>query len=56
MNLSLKVRHGYIAWRHNKISLFASSSQGDHSRVTRAATQQKVRALVSSHRGKGRKM
>nr|YP_009048044.1 50S ribosomal protein L20 [Nymphaea mexicana]YP_009415010.1 ribosomal protein L20 [Victoria cruziana]YP_009485244.1 ribosomal protein L20 [Euryale ferox]YP_009567928.1 ribosomal protein L20 [Nymphaea lotus]YP_010167233.1 ribosomal protein L20 [Nymphaea rubra]YP_010167401.1 ribosomal protein L20 [Nymphaea tetragona]YP_010167567.1 ribosomal protein L20 [Nymphaea odorata]YP_010250613.1 50S ribosomal protein L20 [Nymphaea hybrid cultivar]YP_053178.1 ribosomal protein L20 [Nymphaea alba]Q6EW len=50
-----RVRRGYIARRRRrKIRLFASSFRGAHSRLTRTATQQKIRALVSSHRGRGR--
>ncbi|CAN6465173.1 unnamed protein product [Victoria cruziana] len=50
-----RVRRGYITWRHQrKICLFASSFRGAHSRLTRTDTQQKIRALVSSHRGRGR--
>nr|YP_009485160.1 ribosomal protein L20 [Barclaya kunstleri]YP_010391474.1 ribosomal protein L20 [Barclaya rotundifolia]AUD56346.1 ribosomal protein L20 [Barclaya kunstleri]UPX03447.1 ribosomal protein L20 [Barclaya rotundifolia] len=50
-----RVRRGYIARRRRrKIRLFASTFRGAHSRLTRTATQQKIRALVSSHRGRGR--
>nr|YP_009317001.1 ribosomal protein L20 [Nymphaea jamesoniana]YP_010135675.1 ribosomal protein L20 [Nymphaea amazonum]YP_010135760.1 ribosomal protein L20 [Nymphaea conardii]YP_010135845.1 ribosomal protein L20 [Nymphaea glandulifera]YP_010136185.1 ribosomal protein L20 [Nymphaea rudgeana]YP_010136270.1 ribosomal protein L20 [Nymphaea tenerinervia]YP_010167317.1 ribosomal protein L20 [Nymphaea potamophila]YP_010391563.1 ribosomal protein L20 [Nymphaea lasiophylla]QWM96128.1 ribosomal protein L20 [Nymphaea len=50
-----RVRRGYIARRRRrKIRLFASSFRGAHSRLTRTATQQKIRALVSSHSGRGR--
>ncbi|KAF3775987.1 50S ribosomal protein L20 [Nymphaea thermarum] len=46
-----RVRRGYIARkRPRKIRLFASSFRGAHSRLTQTATQQKIRALVSSHR------
>ncbi|CAN6462632.1 unnamed protein product [Victoria cruziana] len=41
-----RVRCGYIARRRRrKIRLFASSFRGAHSRLTRTATQQKIRAL-----------
>nr|YP_009415095.1 ribosomal protein L20 [Barclaya longifolia]ASB29499.1 ribosomal protein L20 [Barclaya longifolia] len=50
-----RVRRGYIARRRRrKIRLFAATFRGAHSRLTRTATQQKIRALVSSHRGRGR--
>nr|QAX27503.1 ribosomal protein L20 [Nuphar pumila] len=50
-----RVRRGYVARRRRrKIRLFASTFRGAHSRLTRTATQQKIRALVSSHRGRGR--
>ncbi|CAN6455786.1 unnamed protein product [Victoria cruziana] len=50
-----RVRRGYIVWRHRrKIHLFASSFRGAHSRLIQTSTQQKIRALVSSHRGGGR--
>nr|YP_010696343.1 ribosomal protein L20 [Hymenidium hedinii]WCF69121.1 ribosomal protein L20 [Hymenidium hedinii] len=46
-----RIRRGYIARRRRtKIRLFASSFRGAHSRLTRTITQQKIRALVSSHR------
>nr|YP_010210771.1 ribosomal protein L20 [Paraboea glutinosa]UBD08655.1 ribosomal protein L20 [Paraboea glutinosa] len=46
-----RIKRGYIARRHRtKIRLFASSFRGAHSRLTRTITQQKIRALVSSHR------
>ncbi|CAN6446802.1 unnamed protein product [Victoria cruziana] len=50
-----RARRGYIARKHRKkIHLFATSFRGAHSRLTRTATQHKIRALVSSHRGRGR--
>ena len=50
-----RVRRGYIARkRRTKIRLFASTFRGAHSRLTRTATQQKMRALVSSDRDRGR--
>uniref|UniRef100_UPI0030027A5B ribosomal protein L20 n=1 Tax=Didymocarpus yuenlingensis TaxID=1736646 RepID=UPI0030027A5B len=46
-----RIKRGYIARRRRtKICLFASSFRGAHSRLTRTITQQKIRALVSSHR------
>nr|YP_010565333.1 ribosomal protein L20 [Pinguicula jackii]UZA66283.1 ribosomal protein L20 [Pinguicula jackii] len=46
-----RIKRGYIARRRRtKIHLFASSFRGAHSRLTRTITQQKIRALVSSHR------
>nr|QWZ47452.1 ribosomal protein L20 [Magnolia figo var. skinneriana] len=51
-----RVRRGYIARRRRtKIRLFASTFRGAHSRLTRTTTQQKMRALVSSHRDRGRR-
>nr|YP_009366863.1 ribosomal protein L20 [Hydrastis canadensis]ARJ63159.1 ribosomal protein L20 [Hydrastis canadensis]QBK50128.1 ribosomal protein L20 [Hydrastis canadensis] len=50
-----RIRRGYIARRRRtKIRLFASTFRGTHSRLTRTITQQKMRALVSSHRDRGR--
>jgi len=50
-----RVRRGYTARRRRtKIRLFASTFRGAHSRLTRTITQQKMRALVSSHRDRGR--
>nr|YP_010412828.1 ribosomal protein L20 [Acronema schneideri]URQ16231.1 ribosomal protein L20 [Acronema schneideri] len=46
-----RIRRGNIARRRRtKIRLFASSFRGAHSRLTRTIPQQKIRALVSSHR------
>nr|UXR13827.1 ribosomal protein L20 [Asarum sieboldii] len=51
-----RVRRGYIARRRRvKIRVFASTFRGAHSRLTRTITQQKIRALVSTHRDRGRK-
>nr|YP_009169899.1 ribosomal protein L20 [Viscum album]ALD84710.1 ribosomal protein L20 [Viscum album] len=51
-----RIRRGYIARRRRKkIRLFTSSFRGAHSRLTRTFTQQKIRALVSSHRDRDRK-
>nr|YP_010902149.1 ribosomal protein L20 [Catopsis paniculata]WIL80303.1 ribosomal protein L20 [Catopsis paniculata] len=50
-----RVKRGYTARkRRTKIRLFASTFRGAHSRLTRTITQQKMRALVSSHRDRGR--
>nr|YP_009584736.1 ribosomal protein L20 [Viola raddeana]QBL56860.1 ribosomal protein L20 [Viola raddeana] len=46
-----RIKRGYIARKRRiKIRLFASSFRGAHSRLTRNIIQQKIRALVSSHR------
>nr|YP_009926888.1 ribosomal protein L20 [Aconitum tanguticum]QNL17451.1 ribosomal protein L20 [Aconitum tanguticum] len=50
-----RIRRGYIARRRRtKIRLFASTFRGAHSRLTRTTFQQKMRALVSAHRDRGR--
>nr|YP_009864517.1 50S ribosomal protein L20 [Smilax glycophylla]YP_010188158.1 ribosomal protein L20 [Smilax glabra]YP_010327559.1 ribosomal protein L20 [Smilax moranensis]YP_010624152.1 ribosomal protein L20 [Smilax hypoglauca]QKE32512.1 50S ribosomal protein L20 [Smilax glycophylla]QZJ46106.1 ribosomal protein L20 [Smilax glabra]QZR89418.1 ribosomal protein L20 [Smilax glabra]UJH18410.1 ribosomal protein L20 [Smilax moranensis]UXO95307.1 ribosomal protein L20 [Smilax glabra] len=50
-----RVKRGYTARRRRtKIRLFASTFRGAHSRLTRTTTQQKMRALVSSHRDRGK--
>nr|YP_009948149.1 ribosomal protein L20 [Delphinium brunonianum]QOH97329.1 ribosomal protein L20 [Delphinium brunonianum] len=50
-----RIRRGYIARRRRtKIRLFASTFRGTHSRLTRTTIQQKMRALVSAHRDRGR--
>nr|YP_010294008.1 ribosomal protein L20 [Paepalanthus alpinus]ULQ67302.1 ribosomal protein L20 [Paepalanthus alpinus] len=50
-----RVKRGYTARRRRtKIRLFASTFRGAHSRLTRTMTQQKMRALVSSHRDRNR--
>nr|YP_010510726.1 ribosomal protein L20 [Echium plantagineum]UHA56104.1 ribosomal protein L20 [Echium plantagineum] len=50
-----RIKRGYVARRRRtKIRLFASSFRGAHSRLTRTITQQKIRALVSAHRDRGR--
>nr|YP_009440696.1 ribosomal protein L20 [Aristolochia contorta]ATI10654.1 ribosomal protein L20 [Aristolochia contorta]UAU41048.1 ribosomal protein L20 [Aristolochia contorta] len=50
-----RVRRGYIARRRRaKIRLFASTFREAHSRLTRTIMQQKMRALVSAHRDRGR--
>nr|YP_009748263.1 ribosomal protein L20 [Pogonia japonica]YP_009748339.1 ribosomal protein L20 [Pogonia minor]QII89943.1 ribosomal protein L20 [Pogonia japonica]QII90019.1 ribosomal protein L20 [Pogonia minor] len=51
-----RVKRGYIARkRRKKIRLFASTFIGTQSRLTRTTTQQRIRALVSSHRDRNRK-
>nr|YP_009651792.1 ribosomal protein L20 [Idiospermum australiense]QCY72521.1 ribosomal protein L20 [Idiospermum australiense] len=51
-----RIRRGYIARRRRtKIRLFASTFRGAHSRLTRTITQQKMRALVSTQRDRGRR-
>nr|QBG38190.1 ribosomal protein L20 [Carya illinoinensis] len=51
-----RIKRGYIARRRRtKIRLFASSFRGAHSRLTRTITQQKIRALFSAYRDRGRK-
>nr|YP_009231931.1 ribosomal protein L20 [Goodyera velutina]AMA07289.1 ribosomal protein L20 [Goodyera velutina] len=51
-----RVKRGYTARRRRKkICLFASTFIGAHSRLTRTITQQRMRALVSSHRDRSRK-
>nr|YP_010699023.1 ribosomal protein L20 [Euphorbia helioscopia]QJQ26658.1 ribosomal protein L20 [Euphorbia helioscopia]WCH61521.1 ribosomal protein L20 [Euphorbia helioscopia] len=50
-----RIRRGYIARRRRtKMRLFVSSFRGAHSRLTRSIIQQKIRALVSSHRDRDR--
>uniref|UniRef100_A0AAU7B4P8 Large ribosomal subunit protein bL20c n=1 Tax=Argentina cardotiana TaxID=3121453 RepID=A0AAU7B4P8_9ROSA len=50
-----RIKRGYIARRRRtKIRLFASTFRGAHSRLTRTITQQKIRALVSAHRDRGK--
>nr|YP_010177400.1 ribosomal protein L20 [Plukenetia volubilis]QSQ87225.1 ribosomal protein L20 [Plukenetia volubilis] len=50
-----RIRRGYIARRRRtKIRLFAASFRGAHSRLTRTIIQQKIRALGSAHRDRGR--
>nr|WBU95038.1 ribosomal protein L20 [Cryptolepis sinensis] len=49
-----RIRRGYIARRRRtKMRLFASNFRGAHSKLTRAITQQKTRALVSADRDRG---
>nr|YP_010258908.1 ribosomal protein L20 [Microtis unifolia]UIX23777.1 ribosomal protein L20 [Microtis unifolia] len=51
-----RVKRGYTARRRRKkIRLFASTFIGAHSRLTRTTTQQRIRALVSSHRDRNGK-
>ncbi|KAJ8746931.1 hypothetical protein K2173_007699 (mitochondrion) [Erythroxylum novogranatense] len=50
-----RIKRGYIARRHRtKIRLSASSFRGAHSKLTRNSIQQKIRALVSTHRDRDR--
>nr|YP_009123765.1 ribosomal protein L20 [Lithocarpus balansae]AJN91038.1 ribosomal protein L20 [Lithocarpus balansae] len=50
-----RIKRGCIARRRRtKIRLFASSFRGAHSRLTRTITQQKIRALFSAYRDRGR--
>ncbi|MCR2847986.1 50S ribosomal protein L20 [Weizmannia coagulans] len=50
-----RTRRGYIARRRRtKIRLFTSSFRGAHSRLTRTIIQQRIRALVSTHRDRDR--
>ncbi|KAG4210499.1 hypothetical protein ERO13_A02G053101v2, partial [Gossypium hirsutum] len=49
-------KRGYITRRRRtQISLFASSFQGAHLRLTRTIIQQRIRALVSAHQDRDRK-
>nr|QWL21256.1 ribosomal protein L20 [Cassytha filiformis]QWL22445.1 ribosomal protein L20 [Cassytha filiformis] len=51
-----RVKRRYITWRHRtKMRSFSSTFGGAHSRLTRTTTQQKMRALFSSHRDRGRR-
>nr|YP_010500002.1 ribosomal protein L20 [Yoania amagiensis]UWT59953.1 ribosomal protein L20 [Yoania amagiensis] len=51
-----RIKRGYKARRRRKkICLFTSTFIGAHSRLTRTTTQQRIRALVSSHRDRNRK-
>nr|YP_010195235.1 ribosomal protein L20 [Flagellaria indica]UAA82217.1 ribosomal protein L20 [Flagellaria indica]ULQ65868.1 ribosomal protein L20 [Flagellaria indica]ULQ65954.1 ribosomal protein L20 [Flagellaria indica] len=50
-----RVRRGYAARRRRtKNRSFASTFRGAHSKLTRMIAQQTMRALVSSHRDRGR--
>ncbi|PIA29017.1 hypothetical protein AQUCO_06400068v1 [Aquilegia coerulea] len=50
-----RIRRGYIARRgRTKMRLFTLTFGGSHSRLTRTTIQQKIRALVSAHRDRGR--
>ncbi|KAF6144923.1 hypothetical protein GIB67_003996 [Kingdonia uniflora] len=50
-----RIRRGYIARRRRtKISLFVSTFRGAHSKLTRTTIQQRMRALVSADRDRGR--
>jgi large subunit ribosomal protein L20 len=48
-----RIKRGYIAWRR-RTKFRASSFRGAHSRLTRTITQQKIRALFSAYRDRGR--
>lgn len=51
-----RVRRGYIARKRRKnILAFASGYRGAHSKLFRTANQQKIRALVSAHRDRGKR-
>nr|BDB16040.1 ribosomal protein L20 [Onobrychis gaubae] len=51
-----RIKRGYIARkRRTKIRLFTSSFRGAHSKLTRTISQQRIKALVSAHRDRGRK-
>nr|YP_010513483.1 ribosomal protein L20 [Cleobulia coccinea]UXL85054.1 ribosomal protein L20 [Cleobulia coccinea] len=51
-----RTKRGYIARkRRTKNSLFTSSFRGAHSKLTRTISQQKIKALVSSHRDRAKK-
>nr|WCQ78579.1 ribosomal protein L20 [Galeola lindleyana] len=51
-----RVKRGYKARKRRKrIHSFASSFIGAHSILTRTSTQQRIRALVSSHRDRNRR-
>nr|YP_010286901.1 ribosomal protein L20 [Hydrocharis morsus-ranae]UKT60977.1 ribosomal protein L20 [Hydrocharis morsus-ranae] len=51
-----RVKRGYIARRRRtKTRSFASAFGGAHSRLNRTITQQKMKALASAHRDRGRK-
>nr|YP_009000199.1 ribosomal protein L20 [Silene paradoxa]AGZ18189.1 ribosomal protein L20 [Silene paradoxa] len=50
-----RVRRGYIARRRRtKMRLFALTFRGAHSRLIQTVAQQKIRALFSAHRDRGR--
>nr|YP_009898256.1 ribosomal protein L20 [Litwinowia tenuissima]QKK45063.1 ribosomal protein L20 [Litwinowia tenuissima] len=49
-----RIKRGYIARkRRTKLRLFSSGYLGAHSRLTRAMTQQRIRALASAYRDRG---
>nr|YP_009113750.1 ribosomal protein L20 [Zamia furfuracea]QWW89704.1 ribosomal protein L20 [Zamia fischeri]AFM54221.1 Rpl20 [Zamia furfuracea]AFR45397.1 ribosomal protein L20 [Zamia furfuracea]BAR93315.1 ribosomal protein L20 [Zamia furfuracea]BDI62772.1 ribosomal protein L20 [Zamia furfuracea] len=51
-----RIKRGYIARKHRKKTLaFASGSRGAHSKLFRTADQQRIRALVSAHRDRGKR-
>nr|YP_009427837.1 ribosomal protein L20 [Circaeaster agrestis]ASV47713.1 ribosomal protein L20 [Circaeaster agrestis]QKI32440.1 ribosomal protein L20 [Circaeaster agrestis]QKI32525.1 ribosomal protein L20 [Circaeaster agrestis]QKI32610.1 ribosomal protein L20 [Circaeaster agrestis]QKI32695.1 ribosomal protein L20 [Circaeaster agrestis] len=50
-----RIKRGYIARRRRtKTSLFVSTFRGAHSKLTRIGIQQKIRALASADRDRGR--
>ena len=56
LDYMIRVKRGYIARRRrNKMRSLSSNFRGAHSRLTRTITQQKRKALVSTHRDRGRK-
>nr|WBF97872.1 ribosomal protein L20 [Annona muricata] len=51
-----RVRRGYIARRRRKKTRsLGSTFRGAHLTLTRTTTQQKTRALISTHRDRGRR-
>nr|YP_010163400.1 ribosomal protein L20 [Parochetus communis]QRI61192.1 ribosomal protein L20 [Parochetus communis] len=51
-----RIKRGSIARkRRTKLRLFTSGFRGAHSKLTRIMSQQKIKALVSSHRDRDRK-
>nr|YP_009158452.1 ribosomal protein L20 [Dioon spinulosum]AFS64464.1 ribosomal protein L20 [Dioon spinulosum]BAR93658.1 ribosomal protein L20 [Dioon spinulosum]BDI62858.1 ribosomal protein L20 [Dioon spinulosum] len=51
-----RIKRGYIARKRRKKTLaFASGSRGAHSKLFRTADQQRIRALVSAHRDRGKR-
>nr|YP_009383334.1 ribosomal protein L20 [Pithecellobium flexicaule]APA33450.1 ribosomal protein L20 [Pithecellobium flexicaule] len=51
-----RIKRGYIARkRRTKMCLFTSGFRGAHSKLTRAITQQKIKAFASAHRDRDRK-
>nr|YP_010964629.1 ribosomal protein L20 [Hedysarum citrinum]WNM89284.1 ribosomal protein L20 [Hedysarum citrinum] len=51
-----RIKRGYIARkRRTKIRSFTSSFRGAHSKMIRTMLEQRIKALVSAHRDRGRK-
>nr|UGV24128.1 ribosomal protein L20 [Wikstroemia nutans] len=51
-----RIKRGYIARRRRtKMRFFVSGFRGAHSKVTQTIIQQRIRALFSAHRDRGRK-